>query len=162
MECKNIIHRVVAIVILCMGFMMANVVSAQTTYKTVNNKTYVFDNNKKVIYNQAHKSKASQFFATEGFNINNPSIVSKTFKQILSADRRKELKKERLAVVFECNRNGKIESVKFLFTTTPFLTATEVEQLEKAFLNQSFTVTSNLGKDQDIKFAIPCFFSKIQ
>lgn len=139
-----------------------NTVYAQTAYKTVNNKTYVFDNKRKVIYNQTKEVRTSHFCATEGFSVNNPAIVPDTFKEALSPSRLKELKKDKLAIIFECKSDGKIESMEFVFNKTPFLTATEVEELERLFLKQSFSISSNLEKGQYIKFAIPCFFSRLQ
>lgn len=162
MENKNLINKTLAIVVLFIGIIATNTIYAQTTYKTTNGKTYVFDNTKKVIFNRAQNNKTTQFYATEGFSVNNPSIVSTTFKNILSVKRIRDLKKDKVAVIFECSGEGKIESVKFLFNKTPFLTAQEVEQLEKSFLTQSFSISSNLDKNQCIKFTIPCFFSRIQ
>lgn len=162
MDYKNTITRIIVIIVLSVGMMTTNAVYAQKTYKTANGKTYVFDNTKKVIFNQSQNNKSSQLYTTEGFSVRNPYIVSNTFKNILSAERIKELKKDKVAVIFECNRDGKIESVKFIFNKTPFLTASEVEKLEQSFLKQSFSISSNLGQEQNLKFAIPCFFSKIQ
>lgn len=162
MEYKSLINKTLVIVVLFIGIMATNNTYAQTTYKTTNGKTYVFDNTKKVIFNRAQNNKTTQFYATEGFSVNNPSIVSNTFKNILSAERIRNLKKDKVAVIFECNGEGKVESVKFLFNKPPFLTAQEVEQLEQSFLTQSFSISSNLEKNQHIKFTIPCFFSRIQ
>lgn len=158
------IKRVLSIIIMVIAtVMVAGEANAQTAYKTVNHKTYVFDNKKNVVYNRAKVAKNARFYATEGFSVNDPSLVSSTFKKILTASRLKELKKDKVAVIFECNDSGKIESVEFVFNKTPFLSVSEIEQLEESFLTQSFSITSNSKRDgQYIKFAIPCFFSRIQ
>ena len=134
----------------------------QTIYKKANGKTYVFDNGKKRVYKQSYVNKLVQRVETEGFDVENYTLVSETFKKILSAERIKEHQKDMVAVSFECSVNGKIESVKFVFAKAPFLTVEEIEKLESSFLNQSFKINSRLDEGTKIGFTIPCFFSRIQ
>lgn len=134
----------------------------QTVNKIANGKTYVYDNDKKMVYKQTDINKSSQKFETEGFDVENYNLVPDTFKKIISPERIKEHQKDMVAVSFECDVNGKIESVKFVFTKAPFLTVEEIEKLESSFLNQSFKINSCLDEGTKIWFSIPCFFSRIQ
>ena len=137
-------------------------INGQTIYKKSNGKTYVFDNVNKRVYKKTDMDVPVRRFETEGFYVNNYTLVSETFKKILSAERIKEHQKDLVAVSFGCDVSGKIESVMFVFTKAPFLTVEEVEKLESSFLNQSFKIDSCLDEGTKIWFSIPCFFSRIQ
>lgn len=104
-------------------------IHGQMVNKIANGKTYVYDNDKMRVYKQTDINKSSQKFETEGFDVENNNLVPNTFRKILSPERIKEHQKDMVAVSFECDVNGKIESVKFVFTKAPFLTVEEIKKL---------------------------------
>ncbi|WP_289772780.1 hypothetical protein [uncultured Duncaniella sp.] len=137
-------------------------ICAQVKYENVNKSTYVFDNSKCVVYNKNAKRAIAREIVTEGFDIQKNSIVKDVFREVLSNQRIRELKGEKLAVMFECDNKGNVENVKFIFTKTPFLTPAEINKIETILLSKKFIVKSNLSSGVGIRFSIPCFLSRIQ
>lgn len=154
---SNVLNLILSIV--C--FATANLAVAQKEYKNINKETYVFDNEKKVVYNKFQESRSNTLVSSEGFWVKNPTIVASTFKSVLSKERLKELSADNIVIIFDCSIDGEILSVKFVFAKKPFLSVEEVNQLENAFMKERFSISASEETTSEIRFAIPCFFSRL-
>lgn len=135
-------------------------ISAQVKYLKVNENTYVFDNSRNVVYNKNKKVINQQDVVTVGFEVDRNTIVRDTFREVLTPQRLKGLKGEKMAITFECDNKGIVYNVKFVFTKEPFLTPLEIYNLESRFLSRKFSIKSNLKDGVVTRFSMPCFFSK--
>lgn len=158
----RLISYLASVVLLFLLLIPANHINGQIVSRKAKGKTYVFDTNRNLVYNHSIGDNSSAGCVTEGFYVTNYTIVADIFKNTLTADRIKEQNKDVVAVMFDCNVDGRVQSVKFLFTKSPFLTVEEVEKLERAFLNQPFDISTDLEEGTILSFTIPCFFSRIQ
>lgn len=132
---------------------------AFVSIQKTNGKTYVFDYSKKIVYNEQETTPLE--ITTSDFEIQKTSVVKDVIKEVLSEDRLKCLKKEKMAFMFECNVKGYIINIKYIFTKDPFLTVSEIDRIESLLRNYKFIVNTNLEDDKNIRFSIPCFFSNL-
>lgn len=162
MENKNSNVVYIAIAIFCYIFSFYQFpLNAQTEHKTASGNSYIYDNNNKTVYSKSAVGSKNENITTEGFSIGNHSIVASTVRNCLSADRLKQLKGQTMVIIFKCDKQGNIKSMKFLFRKECPLSIDEIERIEKAMINQRFIVDSDIVDSTCIQFAVPCFFSRM-
>lgn len=68
-----------------------------------------------------------------------------------------------MPLLIYCKDSGEVVAVTFLFPSSPFLTADEIQQIESQLLKFSFSLTKFDSKDTDpVCFAITVPFEMIQ
>lgn len=139
-------------------------VNAQTTTKTYNNKTYVFDSVNKKVYRLNKAKNSVQKLTSEHFYAEQPTPFNDIYKQVLSPSRINELSGKVSIASLSCDPNGVVQSVEFLFMDDVFYTVEEIEQLESAFLNYKFNMVFDseeaAKENRNYYFAIAYWFSQ--
>lgn len=162
MECSKSL-RVSIFLFCCMAFFTN--LYAQKVYRNVRNKTYVIDNDLKKIYNKSNLSDtASQYepYDPEKFEVQNWQIVKEAIKESLSGERLKDLWKDSFGMVINCDYDGNIKSMRFIFHKNIFLTVEEIEKIETNLKKKKFSIVPyEIGKKNGIQLAIPCRMSTI-
>lgn len=150
---------------LCFIILTAAVTSVETAaqkiYKSYDDKSYVYDNTKKVIYNKSRENCRDLIYSSDGFSVNNAPLLSQIVSETLSAERLQQLKNEMMAIIFYCDTTGNVQSMQFVFTVQPFLTVKEVADLESAFMKKQFSISYSESPKTPVRFTIPCFFSRL-
>lgn len=140
-ESEEIMKTLQYLVLLLAVFLLSIFdISAQTTTKVYNNKTYVFDSANKKVYRLSTARSTTQKLTSEHFFAEQPTPFNDIYKQILSTDRINELSGKISIASICCNPNGTVQSVEFLFMDDIFYTVEEIEQLEAAFLSYKFNM----------------------
>lgn len=143
-----------------------NNAAAQEEAKQCNGKTYIYGSHKVYRENMGVMSCSvlSASTNTVEFVARPKSSINDVYKELLEADRLRELDGKALMTTFCTDATGKVKYVEFLFNETPFLTVEEIEKLETRFLGHEFTIrtSGDEPKNVEYKFSVPCLFSKLQ
>ena len=151
----------ILMIVLCFFGNIINI-HAENVYKKVNNKTFVFDDTKKTVYNQADFYEDLSQYLSEGFEVKNWHIVKEIVKSTLSAERLKDLSKDVFVITFLCDYEGNIESISFFFPKEFFLTVEEIEKLESAFKAKKFSLEVAEKNKKGVLFGGACRLSRLQ
>lgn len=137
-------------------------VIAQQVEKKVTGKTYVFDYDKKKVYNK-NFSVVSQDFSPDSYTVKKNSIIVDVFRSVMDKQRIEELrqKNESVLMFFICKADGRVEYVNFFFRNGIFLTPEEVSRLEDKFLSVRFPVTIYEPGVKRVAFGQSCRFSTL-
>lgn len=149
------------IIVLALSATFCNTINAQKFEKKVGNQVYVIDNDNKEVYNQSNSSIESLQFEAydpDRFEVTNWPFVKDTIKETLSADRIKELSRNAFGIVINCDYDGNILSIQFIFSKGIFLTVEEIEKIETELKKQKFSISAspNAKREKDgIQIGIP-------
>lgn len=144
MEKKHSIVSKRVLLLLCALLAFAGPGYAKREEKRVAGKTYVYDYDKKSVYNKSF-ANVNQDYAREGYSAQKNSLTADAFRKALGRKRIGELKQQAVIMSFVCKADGSIESVKFIFPRGIFLTTEEVMALEKEILGSRIPLTVEPG-----------------
>lgn len=156
MKLNNKIRAIVMCLFLAVTFPLI----AQQVEKKVAGKTYVYDYDKKKVYNKKF-SVVSQDFSREGYTVKQNTIVADVFRSVLGKKRIEKLgqKGERVIMSFVWNANGMLESVRFIFPHEIFLTPEEIAAIENKLLSVKLPIIvergiKKIGGSQVLRFSV--------
>lgn len=139
--------------------------SAHKVMKKINDKTFVIDYSNKIIYNKSNSAfdvKQYEAYDPQRFEVVNWQIVKEAFKASIANERLQKMKKESVGLVTNCDYEGNIETVKFIFPKEIFMTVEEIEKIESNLKSRKFLISCYTEKEQDgIQIGIPCRLASV-
>lgn len=139
--------------------------SAHKVMKKINDKTFVIDYSNKKIYNKSNSAfdvKQYEAYDPQRFEVVNWQIVKEAFKASIANERLQKMKKESVGLVTNCDYEGNIETVKFIFPKEIFMTVEEIEKIESNLKSRKFLISCYTEKEQDgIQIGIPCRLASV-
>ncbi|MDE5813392.1 MAG: hypothetical protein K2H72_03815, partial [Muribaculaceae bacterium] len=133
---------------------------AQKEVKKVNDKIFVIDHNEKTVYNESNVSfndKQYEAYEPQRFEVRNWQIVKEAVKSSLSREKLQKTSKKSFGLIINCDYDGNIESIEFMFPKDIFLSVEEIAKIESNLKNRKFQVLAHAKKEQDgIQLGIPC------
>lgn len=134
--------------------------SAQKEVKKVNDKIFVIDHNEKTVYNESNVSfndKQYEAYEPQRFEVRNWQIVKEAVKSSLSREKLHKMSKKSFGLIIDCDYDGNIESIEFMFPKDIFLSVEEIAKIESNLKSRKFQVLAHAKKEQNgIQLGIPC------